>query len=74
MGEFLEECKHFLCNLGLGGTSKVRFLHDKLVETLSLVQILSMKELFQCVAIVELVFAVDVAEHIVFFRQSTWAW
>ena len=25
LGEFLEKCKHFLCNLGLGGTSKVRF-------------------------------------------------
>ena len=51
LGEFLEECKHFLYNLDLGGTGEVIFQHGELLETLSLVQILLMKKIFQYVAI-----------------------
>ena len=50
-GKFLEECKHFFCNLELGGTSKVSLQYGKLIETLSGVFILGEEKLLQCVAV-----------------------
>ena len=51
MGKFLEKCKHFFCNLELGGMGEVSLQHGKLLEALSGVFILGEEKLLQCVSL-----------------------